>query len=83
MLRKIGIVATLRFVDSSQYVNRVRNFDFDMTTVVLPQSDSPGNEQRDYWSSKAADSPGSRNYSGIKDPVVDALVDRVIPCTLR
>lgn len=78
MLRKIGIVATLRFVDSSQYVNRVRNFDFDMTTVVLPQSDSPGNEQRDYWSSKAADSPGSHNYSGIKDPVVDALVDRVI-----
>lgn len=83
MLRKIGIVATLRFVDSSQYVNRVNNFDYDMTTVVLPQSDSPGNEQRDFWSSKAADSPGSRNYSGIKDPVVDALVDRVIFATDR
>jgi len=78
MLRKIGITATLRFVDQSQYINRLNDFDFDMTTVVLPQSDSPGNEQRDFWSSQAADSPGSRNYSGIKDPVVDALVDRVI-----
>jgi microcin C transport system substrate-binding protein len=78
MLRKIGIEATLRFVDPSQYVNRLNDYDFDMTTVVLPQSDSPGNEQRDFWSSKAADSPGSRNYSGIRDPVVDALVDRVI-----
>jgi microcin C transport system substrate-binding protein len=78
MLRKIGIAATLRFVDPSQYINRLNDFDFDMTTVVLAQSDSPGNEQRDFWSSKAADSPGSRNYEGIKDPVVDALVDRVI-----
>lgn len=78
MLRKIGIDASLRFVDQSQYVNRVNDFDFDMITVVLPQSDSPGNEQRDFWSSKAADTPGSRNYSGIRDPVVDALVDKVI-----
>lgn len=78
MLRKIGIDASLRFVDQSQYVNRVNEFDFDMITAVLPQSDSPGNEQRDFWSSRAADAPGSRNYSGIKDPIVDALVDRVI-----
>jgi microcin C transport system substrate-binding protein len=78
MLQKIGIKATLRFVDQSQYVNRVNDFDFDMITAVLPQSDSPGNEQRDFWSSKAADTPGSRNYSGISDPVVDALVERVI-----
>ncbi len=83
MLRKIGIIATLRFVDSSQYVNRFNNFDYDMTTVVLPQSDSPGNEQRDFWSSKAAETPGSRNYSGIKDPIIDALVDRVIFATDR
>lgn len=78
MLRKIGIDAALRFVDQSQYVNRLNDFDFDMTTVVLAQSDSPGNEQRDFWSSRAADTPGSRNYAGIKDPVVDALVDKVI-----
>ncbi len=77
-LRKIGVGATLRVIDDTQYVNRVNNFDFDMITAVLPQSDSPGNEQRDFWSSKAAGTPGSRNYSGIRSPVVDALVDRVI-----
>ncbi|MCO5072152.1 MAG: extracellular solute-binding protein [Rhizobiaceae bacterium] len=77
-LKKIGITATLRIVDPSQYVNRVNNFDFDMVTSVLPQSDSPGNEQRDFWSTRAADAPGSRNLSGIKDPVIDALIDRVI-----
>ncbi|MET3662180.1 extracellular solute-binding protein [Aquamicrobium ahrensii] len=78
MLRKIGVTATLRIVDTSQYINRVNDFDYDMITMVLPQSDSPGNEQRDYWSARAAETPGSRNYSGIKDPVIDALVDRVI-----
>lgn len=83
MLQKIGIKASLRFVDQSQYVNRVNDFDFDMITAVLPQSDSPGNEQRDYWSSRAADTPGSRNYSGIRDPVIDALVERVIFATDR
>ena len=77
-LRKIGIDATLRIIDQSQYVNRVNNFDFDVVTGMLQQSDSPGNEQRDFWSSKAADKPGSRNLMGIKNPVVDALVDRVI-----
>ncbi len=82
-LKKIGVTATLRIVDPSQYVNRVNNFDFDMLTTVLAQSDSPGNEQRDFWSTKAADSPGSRNLSGIKNPVVDALIDRVIFATDR
>ncbi|MDQ6435748.1 extracellular solute-binding protein [Mesorhizobium sp. LHD-90] len=83
MLRKIGIEATLRIVDPNQYVNRLNNFDFDMVTTVLAQSNSPGNEQRDYWSSKAAETPGSRNLSGIKNPVVDALVDKVIFATDR
>jgi microcin C transport system substrate-binding protein len=77
-LRRLGIDASLRIVDRSQYVNRIQNFDFDSVTVVQMQSNSPGNEQRDFWSSRAADLPGSRNYAGIKDPVVDALVDRVI-----
>lgn len=77
-LRKIGIEADLRIVDPTQYVNRVNGFDFDMITTTLPQSDSPGNEQRDYWSTRAADAQGSRNYSGIKNPVVDALIDKVI-----
>ncbi|RWG87757.1 MAG: ABC transporter substrate-binding protein [Mesorhizobium sp.] len=77
-LRKIGVDATLRIIDQTQYINRVNNFDYDVITSILLQSESPGNEQRDFWSSKAADSPGSRNYSGIKNPVVDALVDHII-----
>ena len=77
-LKKIGVDASLRIVDQSQYINRVNNFDYDMISTVLAQSESPGNEQRDFWSSKAADMAGSRNLSGIRNPVVDALVDRVI-----
>ena len=80
---KIGIDATLRIVDTTQYINRVNDFDFDMITACLAQSESPGNEQRDFWSTKAADTPGSRNFSGIKNPVVDALVERVIFATDR
>ncbi|CCV16301.1 extracellular solute-binding protein [Mesorhizobium sp. STM 4661] len=82
-LRKIGVDATLRIIDQTQYINRVNNFDYDVIIGQLGQSDSPGNEQRDFWSSKAADKPGSRNYSGIKNPVVDALVDRIIFATDR
>jgi microcin C transport system substrate-binding protein len=77
-LRKLGIDASLRVIDQSQYVNRIRAFEFDMVTAVLAQSQSPGNEQRDFWSSAAADTPGSRNLMGIKDPVVDALVEKVV-----
>lgn len=77
-LRRLGIDASIRMVDPAQEVNRLRSFDFDMTTVQLLQSLSPGNEQRDFWSSSAADQPDSRNYSGIKDPIVDALVDKII-----
>jgi microcin C transport system substrate-binding protein len=77
-LTRIGIKSTIRIVDTSQYVNRVRSFDYDVITVVMAQSLSPGNEQRDFFSSHAADQPDSRNYAGIKDPVVDKLVERVI-----
>ena len=83
-LRRLGIDATLRIIDESQYINRIRSFDFDMLALAtFGQSQSPGNEQRDFFSSKAADTPGSRNLAGIKDPVVDALVDRVIFATDR
>lgn len=77
-LRRLGIDATLRIIDASQYVQRVQNFDFDAVTGNFAQSSSPGNEQRDYWGTRAADIPGSRNLAGIKDPVVDALVDKII-----
>jgi microcin C transport system substrate-binding protein len=77
-LERLGIGVTVRTVDSSQYENRLRNWDFDIITTMWLESLSPGNEQRDFWGSQAADSPGSRNLVGIKNPAVDALIDRVI-----
>jgi microcin C transport system substrate-binding protein len=77
-LERIGVTSTLRIVDAAQYTNRLRSFDFDITTTVWPESLSPGNEQRNFWGSAAADRPGSRNVLGIKDPAIDALIDRVI-----
>jgi microcin C transport system substrate-binding protein len=77
-LERLGVTARVRTVDTTQYENRVENFDFDLIVATLPQSLSPGNEQRDFWTSEKADVPGSRNLAGIKDPVVDKLVDLVI-----
>ena len=77
-LERLGIDARVRTVDASQYEKRVEAFDFDMIVDVFSQSLSPGNEQRDFWGSAAADQPGSRNTIGIKDPAVDALIDLVI-----
>jgi microcin C transport system substrate-binding protein len=77
-LERLGIGVTVRVVDPAQYENRMRDFDFDVTTDLWAQSLSPGNEQREYWGSGAADRPGSRNTAGIKDPAVDALIDRVV-----
>lgn len=77
-LERIGIEAHIRTVDTAQYQKRVEAFDFDMIVDVFGQSLSPGNEQRDFWGSAAAEQPGSRNTIGIKDPVVDALIDLII-----
>jgi microcin C transport system substrate-binding protein len=77
-LERLGIASTIRLVDSVQYQNRLRNFDFDIVTAGWAQSISPGNEQRDFFSSQAADIPGSRNIPGIKNPAVDALIERII-----
>ncbi|MCX5516636.1 hypothetical protein C3941_22240 [Kaistia algarum] len=77
-LKRVGIDARLRIVDSSQYVERVNNFDFDVISSVIGQSQSPGNEQREMWSSQSADQKGSRNYAGIKNPAIDKLIDRVL-----
>jgi microcin C transport system substrate-binding protein len=77
-LVRLGIDVSVRSVDDVQHKNRLRDFDFDIIIVTWPQSLSPGNEQRDLWSSRAADTPGSRNYVGIKNPAVDALIERVI-----
>ena len=69
---------TVRLVDDAQYQNRLRSWDFDMIIASWGESLSPGNEQRNFWGSAAADQPGSRNYIGIKNPAVDTLIDRVI-----
>lgn len=82
-LERLGIAATVRLVDSSQYTNRVRARDFDMIVSGWGQSLSPGNEQREYWGSQAAGREGSRNLAGIADPAIDALIDRVIYATDR
>jgi len=77
-LKRIGIEASFRLVDSAQYQNLLNDFDFDMTISVFPQSLSPGNEQLDFWGSSRAETKGSRNLAGVKDPVVDALIDQII-----
>jgi microcin C transport system substrate-binding protein len=77
-LKRLGVEARIRTVDPAQYQNRVRDFDFDVVIGAFPQSESPGNEQRDFWSSDASKRPGSRNLIGIANPAVDALVDRII-----
>ncbi|MBR1271419.1 ABC transporter substrate-binding protein [Bradyrhizobium sp. AUGA SZCCT0222] len=77
-LERLGVTVNIRRVDDVQFQNRTRDFDFDMTTVVWPQSLSPGNEQREWFGSQAADKPGSRNMGGIKNPAVDALIERII-----
>lgn len=77
-LERLGIEVSVRLVDTNQYIQRARSFDFDIVTHVFGQSNSPGNEQRDYWHSSMADVGGSRNLIGIQDPAVDALVDMVI-----
>jgi microcin C transport system substrate-binding protein len=77
-LQRLGIEVTLRSVDEAQYINRLRSRQFDMVTGLWAESLSPGNEQREFWGSAAADRPGSRNLIGIKDAGVDALIDRII-----
>lgn len=77
-LKRIGIDARLRVVDTAQYVARVNDFDFDVVSTVISQSQSPGNEQREMWGSAAAKTPGSRNLMGIQNPAVDTLIDRVV-----
>jgi microcin C transport system substrate-binding protein len=82
-LEKIGIRGTLRLVDSAQYQNRLNDFDFDIILHVFGQSLSPGNEQIDFWSSTKADIKGARNLAGVKDPVVDELIEGVIRAKTR
>ncbi|WP_245391842.1 extracellular solute-binding protein [Salinicola aestuarinus] len=82
-LERLGIHARIRLVDVNQYLDRLRRFQFDMVVGSFPQSANPGNEQRDFWQSDYADAPQSRNLAGVRDPVVDALVDDLIAADAR
>jgi microcin C transport system substrate-binding protein len=77
-LEKLGVQATVRTIDVAQYHRRVDTFDFDVIVHTFRQSLSPGNEQRDFWGSEAADREGSRNVIGIKNPAIDKLIDKII-----
>jgi microcin C transport system substrate-binding protein len=77
-LKRLGIDASVRIVDDVQYQNRLRQWDYDVIIYSWPESLSPGNEQRGYWGSQAAEIPGSPNMAGIKNPAVDAMIERVI-----
>lgn len=82
-LERLGIQAKVRSVDPTQYKNRTDSFDFDMISHIWGQSNSPGNEQRYFWGSEAADRNGSNNFAGIKNPAVDALIEKIIEATSR
>ncbi|MFV0475005.1 MAG: extracellular solute-binding protein [Pikeienuella sp.] len=80
-LKKLGFQANLRLVDGPQYIRRVsqdESFDWDMIVWVVANSESPGNEQREFWGSETASRVGARNVGGVADPAVDALIDRII-----
>jgi microcin C transport system substrate-binding protein len=77
-LERLGIAVAVRLVDPAQYENRLRQWDFDIIVTSWGESLSPGNEQRGFWGSQAADQPGSRNLVGIKNKAIDTLIDRVI-----
>lgn len=77
-LGRLGIKVSIRLVDSSQYQRRLESFDFEMVIGTFAQSESPGNEQRNFWGTAAADRNGSRNLIGIKNPAIDAIIDEVI-----
>ena len=77
-LAKLGIELDYRTVDASIYQRRVDSFDFDMVVTVFPESQSPGNELMGMFHSSSANRQGSNNVAGIHNPVVDALVEKVV-----
>ena len=77
-LKRLGIQARFRIVDTAQYTARVEDFDYDMIMAPIAQSNSPGNEQREFWGSKAATANGSRNYAGIQNKAVDDIIEKIV-----
>jgi peptide/nickel transport system substrate-binding protein len=77
-LERLGVDVAVESTDAAQYTGRINSFDFDMTTYRRALSLSPGNEQRFYWGSEAADQQGSRNLMGVASPAVDAMIDAML-----
>lgn len=77
-LKRLGVTADVRVIDPATYQQRMNNFDFDMTMSVFPQSEIPGNEQRNFWSCTAAHLPGSQNLMGVCSPAIDALIEKLV-----
>ena len=82
-LERVGIDAKVRTVDSAQYEKRVEDFDFDVVVGAWRQSQSPGNEQIDYWGSATANEPGARNLMGVENPAIDRIIERIIAADSR
>lgn len=82
-MARLGVQTSMRIVDINQYLNRQRNYDYDIVISHFPQSNNPGNEQRDFWSSAAAEAPQSRNRMALAHPAVDALVEEIISAENR
>ncbi|MGM0782968.1 MAG: extracellular solute-binding protein [Pseudomonadota bacterium] len=82
-MARLGVEGSIRIVDINQYLNRLRRFDFDMVVGQFPQSNNPGNEQREYWTSDYAEAPQSRNLMGLSHPAVDDLVGQLIRADSR
>lgn len=82
-MSRLGIQGRLRIVDINQYLNRLRSFDFDIVTGQFPQSNNPGNEQREFWTSEFAQVPQSRNLMGLESAAVDDLVEKLIRADSR
>ena len=82
-LKKLGVEANIRIVDTAQYKNRLDSYDFDMVVMARGQSLNPGNEQRNFWSSKSANINGSANWIGIKNKTIDELIELIIQAPNR
>jgi peptide/nickel transport system substrate-binding protein len=82
-LERAGVRATVRLVDAIQHFRRLQTYDFDMIIYNWVSSLSPGTEQKKYWSVAAADTPGERNYMGVKQPAVDAMISALLAARER
>lgn len=82
-LKKLGISVSIRQVDMPQYLERMRRYDYDLTTGGIPQGLTPGNEQFQMWGSAAADQVGNYNYSGIQNPAIDATIQHLVQAPNR